>query len=172
MRVGVFASNERSAGSKPRLAIKGSKTVATLAGKRSAPARYAAKLMAVCLLMSDRSRAGRRRAPPTRVPSARRSYAAHVSKMQVWATASARDTIGGPSFDSRTPCRKASFQRRTTFPPLVCEDRRRGGLSRTRPPTPTLRRKLRREILSRKRFLPLVPGDPTAIPQGDTVKFG
>src|SRR5438477_4400637 len=115
--------------------------------------------MAVCLLIRDRSRAGRRRAPPRRVPSARRSYAAHASKMQVWATASARDTIGGPSLDSRTPCRNASFQRRTTFSPFVCEDRRRGGLGRTRPPTPTARRKLRREILSRKRFLPLVAGE-------------
>src|SRR5438046_10310267 len=29
--------------------------------------------------------------------------------MQVWAIARARATIGGPSFESRTPCRNAAF---------------------------------------------------------------
>src|SRR5438094_3851904 len=87
--------------------------------------------------------------------------------MKVWPHVKAHVTLGGQSFDSRTPCRKASFQRRTTFPPLVGEDRRRCGLSRTSPPPPTVRRKWRREILSGKLFLPLVPGDPTAVPRGN-----
>src|SRR6266536_2719251 len=37
--------------------------------------------------------------------------------MQVWPIASARATIGGPSFESRTPCRNASFQATTTLSP-------------------------------------------------------
>src|SRR6266542_4369929 len=37
--------------------------------------------------------------------------------MQVCAIASARATIGGPSFELRTPSRNASFHRRTTLPP-------------------------------------------------------
>src|SRR6266446_4866706 len=37
--------------------------------------------------------------------------------MHVCAIASARATIGGPSFELRTPSRNASFQRRTTLPP-------------------------------------------------------
>src|SRR5581483_580591 len=37
--------------------------------------------------------------------------------MHVCSIASARATIGGPSFESRTACRKASFHRRTTLPP-------------------------------------------------------
>src|SRR5919198_1292410 len=37
--------------------------------------------------------------------------------MHVWAIASARATIGGPSLESRTPCRNAWFHRRTTLPP-------------------------------------------------------
>src|SRR5205823_13315022 len=69
--------------------------------------------------------------------------------MQVCATASARETIGGPSLDSRTPWRKASFQRRRTFPFLVRENRGRNGLRSTRPPAPAVRRKSRREIVSR-----------------------
>src|SRR5438270_354497 len=35
--------------------------------------------------------------------------------MQVWPMASARATIGGPSFESRTPLRNASFQRITVL---------------------------------------------------------
>src|SRR5439155_21964473 len=35
--------------------------------------------------------------------------------MHVWAIARARATIGGPSFDSRTPSRNALFQRSTTL---------------------------------------------------------
>src|SRR5438034_10358484 len=35
--------------------------------------------------------------------------------MHVCAIASARDSIGGPTFESRTPCRSAWFQRTTTF---------------------------------------------------------
>ena len=35
--------------------------------------------------------------------------------MQVWTMARARATIGGPSFESRTPCSAASFQSRTTL---------------------------------------------------------
>src|SRR6266498_1545677 len=37
--------------------------------------------------------------------------------MDVCAIASARATIGGPSFELRTPSRNASFHRRTTLPP-------------------------------------------------------
>jgi hypothetical protein len=37
--------------------------------------------------------------------------------MHVCAIASARATIGGPSFALRTPCRNASFHPRTTLPP-------------------------------------------------------
>ena len=37
--------------------------------------------------------------------------------MHVCAIASARATIGGPSFALRTPCRYASFHRKTTLPP-------------------------------------------------------
>src|SRR2546430_11513827 len=36
--------------------------------------------------------------------------------MHVCAIASARATMGGPSFELRTPSRKASFHRRTTLP--------------------------------------------------------
>src|SRR5438034_1310031 len=71
--------------------------------------------MAFIFFARIRSLAGRRRAPPRRVPTAMRSYAAHASKTQVWHTASARATIGGPSRDSRTPWRNASFHRITTL---------------------------------------------------------
>src|SRR5256885_12173133 len=37
--------------------------------------------------------------------------------MHVCAIASARATIGGPSFELRTPSRNASFHRRTRLPP-------------------------------------------------------
>src|SRR6266516_4159731 len=37
--------------------------------------------------------------------------------MHACAIASARATIGGPSFALRTPCRNASFHRKTTLPP-------------------------------------------------------
>src|SRR2546428_8297572 len=37
--------------------------------------------------------------------------------MQVWTTARARATIGGPSFESRTPCNAAAFQRRHMLSP-------------------------------------------------------
>src|SRR6266849_2324321 len=37
--------------------------------------------------------------------------------MQVWMIARARATIGGPSFESRTPCSAASFQGWTTLSP-------------------------------------------------------
>ena len=59
--------------------------------------------------------------------------------MHVCATASARATIGGPSFESRTPCRSASFQRRTTFSPsfalLAVRASAALGTSSARPPT-------------------------------------
>src|SRR6266550_4907693 len=67
--------------------------------------------------------------------------------MHVCAIASARATIGGPSFALRTPCRNASFHRKTTLP--------RGGTPRAldaslgnasdAAPAPAATRKRRRE---------------------------
>src|SRR6266566_7258459 len=87
----------------PRLRISGFRTVAVLPGNRSTAARYAAKLIAWTLFESVRSAGGRRSDPPSSVPKARWSYAAHASYMEVWAIARARATMGGPSFDARTP---------------------------------------------------------------------
>src|SRR5438105_9962470 len=39
--------------------------------------------------------------------------------MHVWTMARARAIIGGPSFESRTPCRAASFQSRTALSPAA-----------------------------------------------------
>src|SRR5437773_12090296 len=72
--------------------------------------------------------------------------------MQVWAIARARATIGGPSFESRTPCRNAAFHVIATLS-LVRADTARTteaaagprGQRRTVPATPTAARNCGRD---------------------------
>src|SRR5438093_1941576 len=72
--------------------------------------------------------------------------------MQVWAIARARATIGGPSFESRTPCRNAAFHVIATLS-LVRADTARmteaaagpPGQRRTVPAAPTAARNCRRD---------------------------
>src|SRR5580700_8640652 len=71
--------------------------------------------MACSLLAAVLSEGGRRKAPFSSVPMACSSYAAHASYMQVCTTASARETIGAPSREIRTPSSAARSHRRTTF---------------------------------------------------------
>src|SRR5208283_3264733 len=71
--------------------------------------------MASCLLDKVRSESGRRSAPCSWVPTARSSYVAHASYMQVCTIAKARAIIGVPSLESRTPCKAALFHWMTTL---------------------------------------------------------
>src|SRR5438094_4918117 len=65
--------------------------------------------------------------------------------MHVCAIASARATIGGPSFASRTPCKYASFHRRTMLPPAGRALDANLGNARDAAPAPAATRKRRRE---------------------------
>src|SRR6266702_7003172 len=74
--------------------------------------------------------------------------------MQVWPIANARATIGGPSLESRTPCRNASFQSTTTLstgraaPTRPAADAVSGtaGISSRAPPLPAAARNRRRDM--------------------------
>ena len=68
--LGVFTSVDWSVGSYPKAAIMGSKTIVLSVGNRSTVARYAAKLIAFLLLAAVCSYFGRRRLPPSCVPTA------------------------------------------------------------------------------------------------------
>src|ERR1700682_1676490 len=71
--------------------------------------------MARSLLACVLSTTGRRNASRNCVPTARSSYAAHASYMQVWTTANTRAAIGAPIFASRTPCSVVVLHWTTTF---------------------------------------------------------
>src|SRR5207253_692805 len=83
--------------------------------------------------------------------------------MQVWTIASARATIGGPSFDSRTPWSAASFQRMTALRPRasIAPAGRRvaapasGGARSAAPHAPVHSRKRRLEISESAEFIAL-----------------
>jgi hypothetical protein len=66
----VFTSVDWSVGSYPNAANIGSKTVVLSVGNRSTAARYAARLVALLLLAAVCSDFGRRRLPPSCVPTA------------------------------------------------------------------------------------------------------
>src|SRR5438132_8253970 len=74
--------------------------------------------------------------------------------MHVCAIASARATIGGPSFALRTPCRNASFHRKTTLPPGGTPralDASLGNASDAAPAPAATRKRLRESGCSRSR---------------------
>ena len=89
--------------------------------------------------------------------------------MHVCATASARETIGGPSDESRTACSRASFHCRTTFAArgvVVCVFLARrcvGAVRSTRatPPAPAAWRSRRRESL--RVVVSAVPFEPSGL---------
>src|SRR5215472_11839414 len=74
--------------------------------------------------------------------------------MQVCPIASARATIGGPSFEPRTPSRKAWFHETTMLSPCLVDPTRRAaaavpgspGSRRSAPPTPAAARNCRRDM--------------------------
>jgi hypothetical protein len=115
MPAGSVASRESLPGSSPMLAIRGSKTVGPAAAEqidRRPVGRVADRLDLVlgpALARWTTQRAAEARAESDPVVGCP-GVEAHV-----WATASARATIGGPNLESRTACSSASFQRTATF---------------------------------------------------------
>ena len=68
-------------------------------------------LTARLLLASVRSATGRRSVPPSRVPTAVGSYAAHASYIAVCTTASARALMVGPVLSARIAASVCSLHR-------------------------------------------------------------